>query len=474
MTHVTRYGGWLLVLLSLWGILPGLLAQNDLPDSQAGRTIRIFWGNDGAEDIVLRELLREFEQRTGIGVEIVLISHQDRPLEFIRAIEGDNPPDLIRHVYYNAMSDYYLDLRPYLDNVDEWDANFQAGMFQALRGANTDANNDALYGILTEFTVSAPYINRTLWEQSGVPIPGNGTEPATWQAWERASMQVQAVLSTTEHPVYAMLIDRTGHRFWGPSLSMCASYLTDDNAIQVDSPGFRQAAQMLRRWYVNGWMPETVWDAGTDNIPAERYFVDGQAAFYIGGSWQVSSFYRDIGERFDWVAVPNPVGNPNGENGDCDGRSGMPGGQVLTAVQYPGQSTEQKEAVGRLMSYLTRPENLKRFYEEALFLPAYASLQDETLNYPAGEAQLNTFRNEIAEIDESAYLLQYYPTSDEIRFYIRSALVDYVQGRSTLDQAIDSAQAQIDRLLADKADADDNLIEDADSDDPTVTTPNEP
>ena len=331
-------------------------------------------------------------------------------------------------------------------NADEWDANFQDGMFQALRG---DDDSDALYGFLTDFTVSAPYINRTLWEQSGVPIPGNGTESATWAEWERASMQVQAVLSTAENPVYAMLIDRTGHRFWGPSLSMCAVYLTDDNSVRVDSPGFRQAAQMLRRWHVNGWMPEAIWESGVDSVQAERYFVDGQAAFYIGGSWQVSSFNRDIGERFDWVAVPNPTGNPNGENGDCDGRSGMPGGQVLTAFRYPGQTEAKREAIGRLMSYLTAPENLRYFYENSLFLPVYGDLQDETLNYPAGEDQLNTFRNEIAQIDESAYRLQYYPNSDRIRFFIRSALVDYIQGRITLDGAIDRVTSQVDALLLD-------------------------
>jgi alpha-1,4-digalacturonate transport system substrate-binding protein len=243
------------------------------------------------------------------------------------------------------------------------------------------------------------------------------------------------------------MIDRTGHRFWGPSLGMCADYFADDGSIQVDSPGFRATAEMLRRWHVNGWMPGTVWDDSNGSVPAERYFVDGQAAFYIGGSWQVSTFERDIGDNFDWVVVPNPTG---GTIGDCDGRSGMPGGQVLTAVTYEGQSEVQKRAVGALMSYLTQPENLQHFYEESLFLPSYGALQDDelNLNYPAGEVQLNTFRNEIAELDEQAYRLQYHPHSDHIRFQIRVALVNYIQGRMSLDQAIESASQHIDQALS--------------------------
>ena len=94
------------VLIGL--LLPlSLQAQSSTPGPQSGETIRILWGNDGGEDIVLRELLREFERRTGIQVEIQLTSHEDRPAEFIQALEGDTPPDLIRHIYYNGMSDYW-------------------------------------------------------------------------------------------------------------------------------------------------------------------------------------------------------------------------------------------------------------------------------------------------------------------------------------------------------------------------------
>lgn len=424
------------LLLTLAGV-----AQESPPQETVVLTIG--WGNDAGEDLILRELLRDFEaEYDNIRVRVELTHHRRGVNQYLDILTNptDPDPDLIRHTYYGGLSRFYLDLRPYLTNPDAWDANVGDGLLSALRGGT---DGEELHGFLTDFTVSAPYINRDLWEAAGVPVPGDGVVPATWDEWERAAMQVQAALSTDENPVYALLMDSTGHRFWGPSLSMCADYFADDGSFQIDSSGFRDAAQMLRRWHVNGWMPPDLWSDNPDGTDARRRFVDGQGAFYFAGSWLVASFTRDIGERFDWQAVPNPIGN-RGDASACDGRSGMPGGQVLTAIA----STDHPEEVGLLMSFLTREENLRRFYRETLVLPAYANLQDVPIPYEQGSDQLNTFRSEIAEIDPQAYDLQYHPQSDSIRNAMHSELMRYVQGEITLDEAVATAQERIDAIIS--------------------------
>jgi alpha-1,4-digalacturonate transport system substrate-binding protein len=72
--------------------------------------------------------------------------------------------------------------------------------------------------MMTQLTVTGPYVNKTLFEQANVPLPG---PKATWDDWAEATRKVA---KATQVP-FAIASDRSGHRFAGPAISTGAKIL---------------------------------------------------------------------------------------------------------------------------------------------------------------------------------------------------------------------------------------------------------
>jgi len=399
-------------------------------------TVRLLIFEDGNSVDVLEGILVDFEaENPDIIIELDVVPeslYSEINTIILEQIEAGIAPDLVRVTDLGRFSEYYLDVRPYLSNADEWDENFAPELLAALR---VDPDSDGLYGYPTDFTISAPFINRTLFEAAGVDIPSDSSDEVTWAEWEAATRAVQDALSTDETPIYGMMMDRSGHRFWGPSLSLCATYLNDDGSITVDTEGFRAAATMLYDWHTSGLTALDVWAAaGEQYIDPGDLFEAGQAAFHFSGSWKVSA-YQNI-DDFEWEVVPNPVG-------DC-GSTGMVGGGVMVAMQ----GTAPPEAVGRVMSYLTQEETLERFYGDALFLPGHRALIENGVDFASNTEALNTFAAELGKVLPEAYELQYLPESGQIHSAIRVGLLQVMSEALTLDEAIEMIQADIDTALS--------------------------
>lgn len=397
--------------------------------------LSILWFADAEEETgELRRLLEEFEAANpAITVNIEPTTNREINTRIEQLTRAGTPPDLARTTEPGRFKEYLLDLRPYLSQPDVWEQNFQPEFLASLRDNPEDGG---LHGYPTDLTVSAPFINRTLWEEAGVPIPSDNSDEITWEEWTKAATQVQAALSTSNRRVYALAIDQSGHRFWGPSLSLCASYIDLDNPtsgeITIDTPGFRTAATLLRDWHDNNLVPHEIWTGDSDTlVPATEFFIDSQVAFYFSGNWQLSRFQNDIGEQFEWEVVPNPVG-------PC-GQTGMIGGSTMVAFE----GTESPEAVGKLMDFLTEYDNLARFYRENKFLPGHVIMNQTGLDYPDLVEELQQFQQEIERVDPESIILQYRPDSSTIHNAIRAGLVQMLQNDLSLDETIALIEAEI-------------------------------
>ena len=123
-------------------------------------------------------------------------------------------PDIARVTDLGGLSKYYLDITPYVKDAKYWEANFG----QTLPWMRPTPSDKGIYGMMTQLTVTGPYVNKTLFEQANVPLPG---PKATWDEWADAARKVAKATQTP----YAMAFDRSGHRFAGPAISMGAKYL---------------------------------------------------------------------------------------------------------------------------------------------------------------------------------------------------------------------------------------------------------
>jgi len=419
----------LLVVLVLSATLSPAMAQDEDVE------LRMLWYNDGNEGDVMRDLLDDFEDANpGITVAIDVVAYGDIHNILQAQVEaGDEAPDLARVTDTARFREFYLDLVPYLteDQIAYWEANFSEAVLDSFRLGEDD---NGVYGYPTNFTITGPYINATLFEQAGVDVPG---AEATWDEWVAAATEVSEATGVP----YAVAIDRSGHRVWGPSLSIGATYVNEDGSFTVDSEGFRTTAEMIVGWHEDGITPVEVWvGSGDQYASAAAEFVNGQLVLYMSGSWQIGSFANDIGDSFEWRAVPNPSG-PGGS-------TGIPGGAVVAGLN----TTEHPEEVAMLMDYLVQMDVLGEFSGRSLFIPGHAGLAEAGVDFDTDNelvgAALATFLAEVPKLSDEAYALQYSPIGFVLNTNIRDRLTQVIVGELTLDEAIERIQEAADEAFA--------------------------
>jgi alpha-1,4-digalacturonate transport system substrate-binding protein len=396
--------------------------------------LRITWYTDGTEGEALRAALDEFEAANeGITVVIDDIGYADPNVyhSTIQAqVEAGTPPDLARVNNVALFAGQYLDLRDLVADAAYYEENFSAAVLNSLR---TGEDDTGIYGFPLQFTITAPFINRTLFEQAGIEVPSDMKEEVTWDEWAEAA---QAVAEATDTP-FAIAYEPRGQRFWGFALSEGGSWFDDEGKFTVDSEGFRTAATKLIGWNTDGLSDPTIWANLADgpNL-ARQQFISGQVVFLYSGSFAVGGLASGIADTFDWSAVPNPSG-PGGS-------TGSPGGSLF--VGFAG--TQHPEEVAKLMDFLTQEEVLGEFSVASSFLPGHLGLAEAGLAYANNAEVLQQLALEIPKIDDQAYMLQYSQYAFTYNRPIDNRLSQVIIGELTLDEAIEAIQQDVDDAIA--------------------------
>ena len=315
--------------------------------------VRIMWYSDGVEGEVIEDLLSRFEaENPDIDVILDNVAYQVIQEQLPIQLASGQGPDIARVTNLKEQAQHWLDLRPYLSDPAYWEENFG----DRLDWMRPDGS-DAIPGFMTQLTLTGGFANKTLFEQAGVEMPGEG---ATWDDWIEASRQV---MESQQLPA-AFAIDRSGHRISAPAASYGANYIGEDGMPAPIDEGTMEFASKLVEWTEQGLMLPEVWvsAAGTTYRAAADDFINAQIPFYYSGSWQVANLSTKIGDAFDWVAVGTPCGDA--------GCAGLAGGAALVAIKY----TDNPEDVAKVMEYLASEPVVREFSERTLFLPAHAGI----------------------------------------------------------------------------------------------------
>lgn len=411
-------------------LLRVLLVASLFSLASAQTELRMTWYDDGNEGQVLRDLLDRFEaDNPDIRVVVDTVPYSSGILDALPLqLASGAGPDMARVTDLGGLADYYLDLSPYLTDTAYWETNF--GPF--LDWMRPEGSS-AIPGLMTQLTVTGPFVNKTLFDQAGVALPEGDT---TWQEWADLSRQVAEVTQTS-----AMVMDRSGHRLAGMAASEGAAFFNAEGAPAIDDEGMRTALQLMTDWHADGTMLPDIWvGSGGEYAAGNEQFVNAQVAFYVSGSWQVGQFADTIGDAFDWVAVPNPCGPAA-----C---TGMPGGAALVGIA----STEYPEEVARVLEYLASEEVQREFYARTLFIPGHVGLADAGIEYETDlqltQDALAVFSAQVAELTPLAYELQGYRYNRVLFDTIRDRLTQVFTGELTLDDALVRMQSDIDAGIA--------------------------
>jgi alpha-1,4-digalacturonate transport system substrate-binding protein len=401
------------------------------PRAADAADIRITCYSDGNECEATQEMsVRFMKENPDINVIIDKVPYsailQSLPVQ----LAAGNGPDIARVTSFGPIMQYFLDLSPYLKDTAYWEASYG----KVLAWLRRDANDKGIYGLPTQLTVTGAIVDKSLFEQAKVPLPG---PTATWDDWAAA---VKKVATATKTP-FGMAWDRSGHRFAGPAISHGAKYFAPDGSPAVIDDGFKAMASRFVGWNLDGTVDKDVWVAsGSGYRDAFDEFANGKIVLYLSGSWQLTRLQKQIGDGFDWTVVGDPCGPAA-----C---SGMPGGATFVAFKQ----TKNPKEVARFLDWFAAEPNYAELMSKTSNIPAHQGLQASgAVKYdmtPAGKAAMQAFVTAATKLSPVAYQLQGYKFNGSIFNPTVDRISQAIAGQITLDQAYERITADIANALA--------------------------
>ena len=398
--------------------LAALAAMAALPLAAQAADIRVMCYQDGIECDVTAAIAKRFEaQNPGTKVIIDTVPYKTIVEQLPVQLAAGQGPDIARVTDLGGLSKYYLDVRPHLKNAAYMEANFGS----TLPWLRPTAADKGIYGFMSQLTMTGPYVNKTLFEQAKVAIPG---PKATWDEWVDAARKVA---KATQTPA-ALAWDRSGHRFAGPAISYGAKIFDAKGDLVLDA-GYKTAVTKFVAWHKDGAMLKEVWGGSGGSTYADSIgeFKNGRVAMVLSGSWQINRLQKDIGNAFDWAAVPNPCGPAA-----C---TGIPGGAAWVALK----TSKSPKEVGAFLEFMAQEANYSEFTSKTENIPAHAGLAKKGVNYatatPAARAALGVFSSGVASLSPVAFQFQGYKYNRAIMLPTVARVTQAIVGEMSVDEA---------------------------------------
>jgi alpha-1,4-digalacturonate transport system substrate-binding protein len=159
----------------------------------------------------------------------------------------------------------------------------------------------------------------------------------------------------------------------------------------------------------------------------------------LSGSWQINRLQKDVGNKFDWVAVPNPCGPAA-----C---TGIPGGAAWAALK----TSKSPKEVGAFLDFMASEAAYGEFSARTNNIPAHAGLAKKGVNYanaqPGAKAALGVFGSGVANLSPVAYQFQGYKFNRAIMLPTVARVTQVIVGEMGADEAIGKINADMQDAL---------------------------
>jgi alpha-1,4-digalacturonate transport system substrate-binding protein len=388
----------------------------------------MFWNNDVEAD-VFGTLLERFEvENPDIDILYDVAPYATFTQSLPMRLESGQGPDVFRYTALGELSQYALDIEPYLDDTTNWTENHQLAK-SYLNGPNDPAS--AIKGYMLNLGVTGSFVNKSLFDAAEVPIPG---PKASYEDWAEAARQV----AETNQIDYAMAVDRSGHRIMPILMAYGAEVLDTDGKPAVVDNGFRAGAKFFQSLFEDGIMAKPVWVelGGAAYADAFEEFKNGQLAVWLSGDWQLGRLDDEVGDAFDWVVAPPPCGPA--------GCPSMPGGGAVSG----NKATQHPAEVARLLDWLAQAEQQEAFAVQSTRLSGHAGLLAEGVAYTFDTQQATAAYDEYqriaaTRITELGTRVLASPYSALIMNTVAARFGQVLAGEMSLDQGFERISSDI-------------------------------
>ena len=394
--------------------------------SAQAQEVRVMCYQDGVECDVTAELAKKFEaQNPGVKIVVDTVPYKTIVEQLPVHLAAGQGPDIARVTDLGGLSKFYMDISPNLKDRKYFDTQFGS----TAAWLHTDASDKGIYGYMSQLTMTGPYVNKTLFDQAKVALPG---PKATWDDWVAAANKVAKATQTKA----AMAWDRSGHRFAGPAISNGAAIFDAKGDLVVDA-GYKNTINKFVGWHKDGTMLKEVWSGSGGSTYADSIgeFINGNVVMVLSGSWQINRLQKDIGNKFDWEAVPNPCG--------AAACTGIPGGAAWVALK----TSKSPKETAALLNFMAAEANYADFIAKTNNIPAHAGLAKKGVNYtsaqPAAKAALGVFSGGVANLSPVAYKFQGYKYNRAIMLPTVSRVTQALVGELSVDEAVNKLNADM-------------------------------
>ena len=401
-----------------------LLALGGATTAVQAQELRFTCFSDGNECEVMDDMLDRLEaENEGLSVIVDTVPYQAVLETLPVQLAAGTGPDLSKDTDLGGLNKFYLDLAPYVD-AEYWESSF--GDFLDWYRAGPD--DEGIYGLHSQLTITGGYANTTLFEQAGVEVPA---DDASWEDWAAAAREVAEKTGTP----FPMAMDRSGHRIAGPAIGNGAKMFDDEgNAILVDE-GFTGFVEQFVGWHEDGTMAPEVWgtSGGTTYQDAAEEFINGEIVYYYSGSWQTQRMDDSIGDDFDWQVVGTPCGPAA-----C---SGMPGGAGVVGIE----ATEHPEAVAKVIDFFAQEDNYAELAARTLNIPAHAAVAEKGVDFDTESANtkaaLQAWSAQVGKLSPVAFAYQGYGRLNRAMYNITVERISQaLTGELTVAEAMERAK----------------------------------
>lgn len=283
-----------------------------------------------------------------------------------------------------------------------------------------------VYGIAKDFNTLAMFYNRDLFDEAGVEYPN---ENDTWETLAEKLRGIKAL----GPDVYGACFNPNYDRFGAFALGAGWQPFDEEGNTNLQDPAMVEAVE---------WWTGLV-DEGVAVMPSDigqdwggGCFATDNVGVAFEGAW-ILGFLRDQAPNLQYGTTFMPIG-PSGERGNL----------LYTVAWGVNADSPNRDAAIRVLEALTSPEAQQWVLEQGLAIPSRQELADNPF-FDSGtpEAEANRVVFEGANQGNVAGF-QFGSIGTDWMTPINTALIAVMTGQATIEEALETAQNDLDALMA--------------------------
>jgi multiple sugar transport system substrate-binding protein len=330
-----------------------VLAANRRAAVRAQDNTVVYMSNQRHDRVVKEELFRQFEEQSGIRVEMQVFA-DEYPDQLKLAFESGNPPDIfnLTSPRQQVQAGWAEPMDDYLAKTPGLRESFLPGAFVPNRGIY----DGKTYGLPTYAQTMRLFYNRSIFQRAELDP---NAPPTTFSELRQMSKQITDAL--VGEGVYGFILGDKFTWVWWMNATVPANgagaYPFDRKTgrYTFTHDGFKQALNLMIGMQEDGSIFPGIHTLTDDD--ARQQFSLGRAGMIIGGAWNPGVFNDQFESTEDWETAYLPV-----PDSGLAGRHQQNMGDRYT-ISAP---SEKKDQAWEVMEFLYSVETMTTMYERGM------------------------------------------------------------------------------------------------------------